>query len=62
MSYKSNLRQLKSKRKSTKGRLDLFDVEIDRNPFAIGLLPNQKEWTFETPNRVLKLYYHFINF
>ncbi len=55
MSYKSNLRQLKSKRKSTKGRLDLFDVEIDRNPFAIGLLPHPKEWTFETPNRLLKL-------
>jgi hypothetical protein len=62
MSYKSILRKLKSKRKLTKGRLDLFDVDIDRNPFAIGLLPHFKEWTFETPNRVLKLFYNFVNF
>lgn len=57
MSYKSFLSKLKSRRKSTKARLDLFDVDVDHNPYAIGLLPHLTEWGFESPNRVfIKLF------
>ena len=40
------------KKLKSKPRFDLYDIEVDGDPYAIGLLPPKQEWTYECPQKV----------